>query len=92
MKIVHNMQKYQVQEKKGKHKGSYRTRYAGKFSAIAQAKQELGPLVLTKKEKNQKKFKRYTKEVLIDMMSDMENQIDLLVLQVYIICVHSMCY
>ena len=73
MEIVQCMQKYDVQEKCGKHAGSYMTRFACKYSAIAKAKQELGPHVLDKKQKNQQRLKRYTKKVLIDMFPTWKN-------------------
>lgn len=87
MKIVEYMQKYEVQEECGKHAGSYRTRFAGKYAAIAKAKKEVGAHALDRKTKNQKKLGRFTKAVLIDMISDMEEAIEELEKQVYIICV-----
>ena len=87
MTIVQLMQKFDVQEKQGKHAGSYRTRFAGKYSAIAKAKQELGPHVLDRKTKAKQRFQRYTKLGLIEMISDMEEHIEELEKQVYIICV-----
>ena len=87
MKLVQFMQTYEVQDKCGKHAGSYRTRFAGKYSAIANAMQEFGPHVFDIKQKNQQRLKRYTTVILIDMISDMAEHLEELEKQVYIICV-----
>ena len=73
--------------KHGKHAGSYKTKFAGTISAIAQAKQELGAFVFDRKHKTRQRLQRFTKVALMDMISDMEEHIEELEKQVYIICV-----
>ena len=81
------MEKTGQKMKEGKHAGSYRTTYAGKYSAIAKAKQEFGPHVFDKNHKAWQRRQRLKKVELIDMISDMEEHIEELEKQVYIMCV-----
>ena len=87
MAIMEDIQKSGVQETSGKHAGSYRTKYAGNYSAVAQAKQESGACVLNRKTQTGQKFGRLNKVALLDMIADLEEEVEELKKQVYISCV-----